>query len=98
MVHVLVTLLVNPDEPEALEAYKERAKAVRDEYGCEVVLRTNVVERLVGDVEEESVRILKFPSSEHVRGWLNDPRYLEIVPLRERGYKKVTVTILEAMM
>ncbi|MBL0387623.1 DUF1330 domain-containing protein [Tumebacillus sp. ITR2] len=95
MVHVLVTLKDNPNEPEALAEYKRRATQIRDEYGAELVLRMNAQERLVGELSEESVRLLKFPSADHVRGWLNDPRYLEIIPLRERGYERVTVTILE---
>ncbi|MBF2068993.1 DUF1330 domain-containing protein, partial [Fischerella thermalis] len=45
--------------------------------------------------EGESIRILKFPSADHVRKWLTDPRYLETVPLRERGYRQVTITLLE---
>ena len=95
MVHVLVTLKDNPHEPEALAEYKRRATLIRDEYGAELVLRMNTVERLVGDLPEESVRLLRFPSADHVRGWLTDPRYVEIIPLRERGYERVTVTILE---
>lgn len=95
MTHVLVTLIANPNELEALEQYKKRAKVIRDEYGSELVLRMNTKERLLGSFEEESIRILKFPSADHVRGWLADPRYLEILPLRERGYRKVTITLLE---
>ncbi|KEO84357.1 DUF1330 domain-containing protein [Tumebacillus flagellatus] len=95
MVHVLVTMKDNPNEPEALAEYKRRATAIRDGYGAELVLRMNVGERLVGALAEESIRLLRFPSADHVRGWLNDPRYLEIIPLREKGYERVTVTILE---
>lgn len=95
MIHVLITLLANPEETKALKEYQRRAKAIRDEYGAETVLRLNAKERLLGSFEEESIRILKFPSANHVRKWLTDPRYLEILPLRERGYRKVTITLLE---
>ncbi|NJN11497.1 MAG: DUF1330 domain-containing protein [Richelia sp. RM1_1_1] len=95
MVHVLVTLIANPDELEALEIYKRQAKAIRDEYGAELVLRLDVKERLLGSFEEESIRILKFPSADHVRKWLTDPRYLKTLPFRDRGYRKVTITLLE---
>ncbi|MBD2434889.1 MULTISPECIES: DUF1330 domain-containing protein [Fischerella] len=95
MVYVLAILTPNPDEPEALENYKRQAKIIRDEYGAELVLRLNVKEQLLGSFEGESIRILKFPSADHVRKWLTDPRYLETVPLRERGYRQVTITLLE---
>ncbi|BDI17089.1 hypothetical protein ANSO36C_28910 [Nostoc cf. commune SO-36] len=95
MVHVLVTLTPNPHASEAAENYKKRAVAIRDEYGAEVVLRMHTKERLLGSFEEESIRILKFPSVEHIRGWLTDPRYLEVLPFRDQAYRKVTITVLE---
>lgn len=95
MVHVLVTLSPNPHASEAAENYKKRAVAIRDEYGAEVVLRMHTKERLLGYFEEESIRILKFPSVEHVRGWLADPRYLEVLLFRDKAYRKVTITVLE---
>jgi uncharacterized protein (DUF1330 family) len=95
MIHVLVTFLENPAELEALEEYRRTAKKIRDEYGAETIMRFNTKERLLGGFEEESVRILKFPSSNHVKNWLSDPRYIKIAPLRERGYLKVTLSILE---
>lgn len=95
MVYVLVTLIPNPNEPEALENYKRQAKAIRDEYGAELVLRMNTKERLLGSFEGDSIRILKFPSADHVQRWLTDPRYLETLPLRDRGYRQVTITLLE---
>ncbi|HEU4962736.1 MAG TPA: DUF1330 domain-containing protein [Bacilli bacterium] len=95
MVQVLITLLANPDEPEALAAYKKQATVIRDSYGAELLFRMNAGARIVGDFAEESVRILQFPSLDHLHGWLNDPRYLEIIPLRDKGYRKVTITVLE---
>ncbi|MFN6518445.1 MAG: DUF1330 domain-containing protein [Nostoc sp. CreGUA01] len=95
MVHVLVTLIPNPQASEAAENYKKRAVAIRDEYGAEVVLRMQAKERLLGSFEEESIRVLKFPSVDHVRGWLTDPRYLEVLPYRDEAYHKVTITVLE---
>jgi len=95
MVHVLVTLTPNYHVSEAAENYKKRARTIRDEYGAELILRMKTKERLLGSFEEESIRILKFPSVEHVRGWLTDPRYLEVLPLRDQAYRKVTITVLE---
>lgn len=95
MIYVLVTMSVNPEETEALKFYKDRAKEIRGEYGVEVVKRFDVIERLAGNFEDESIRILKFPSVEHVKNWLSDPRYLEIIPYRDRGYNNVTVSILK---
>ncbi len=42
------------------------------------------------------MRVLKFPDTSYVHGWLNDPRYLELLPLRERAYKKLSITVLES--
>ena len=95
MVYVLAALTPNSQEPEALESYKEQAKSIRDEYGAELILRLEVTEQLLGSFEGESIRILKFPSADHVRNWLTDPRYLKILPLRDRGYHKVVITLLQ---
>ena len=95
MVDVLVTLTKNPTEKEALQKYKERAKAIRDEYGAKTILRLNVKEKLIGSFEDQSIRVLRFPSVNHVQQWLSDPRYQEVISLRERGYRNVTLSILE---
>ncbi|MEH2360888.1 DUF1330 domain-containing protein [Nostoc sp.] len=98
MVLVLVTFLENTEELKALEEYRSRAKKIRDEYGAETVYRLNIKERFIGNFEEESIRILKFPSIQHLKDWLSDPRYQAIVSLREKGYRKVTLTIIEEVI
>jgi uncharacterized protein (DUF1330 family) len=95
MVYVLITMTPNYLEEESLNEYKEKAKKIRDEYGAEVVLRQNIVEKPIGDLIGESIRLIKFPSKDHVKRWLNDPRYQNIVPLREKGFHSVTLNILE---
>lgn len=95
MIYVLVTFLENPKELKALEEYRQSAKAIRDEYGAETIMRFNLKEKLLGEFEEESIRLLKFPSADHVKQWLSDPRYLKIASLREKGYLRVTLSILE---
>ncbi|MEK8129278.1 DUF1330 domain-containing protein [Paenibacillus filicis] len=94
MVWVLVTMTPNEQEPEALERYKERAKTVRDEYGAKAFRRWDAEERLVGSFPDTSIRLLQFDSEEQVKGWLEDPRYAEVVPDREKAFSSVTVTIL----
>lgn len=94
MVQVLIALTPNPEEQESLNKYREKATLIRDEYGAEVVLRSNIEERMIGNFGYETVRLVKFPSIDHVWGWLNDPRYQEIIPLRDKGYKAVSVVIL----
>ncbi|WP_159886653.1 DUF1330 domain-containing protein [Paenibacillus puerhi] len=94
MVWVLVTMTPNEQEPEALERYKERAKAVRDEYGAQAFRRWDAGERLVGSFPDESIRLLRFDNEEQVKGWLEDPRYAEVIPFREKAFASVTVTLL----
>lgn len=95
MIDVLVTLTKNPAEEKALQEYKKRAKAIRDEYGAKTILRLDVKEKLIGSFKDESIRVLRFPSVNHVQQWLSDPRYKEVISLRERGYHNVTLSILK---
>jgi uncharacterized protein (DUF1330 family) len=94
MVYVLVTLTLGNDS-ESLEKYKETAKRIRDKNGAKVINKFTITDRLVGNFSDESVRLLKFPSREDVYNWLSDPEYMEVIPFREKGYKNVTVSILD---
>ncbi len=44
MVYVLIQMLPNPEEIEALEEYREKAKKIRNEYQCEVLIKADVSE------------------------------------------------------
>ncbi|MNI42335.1 hypothetical protein D3C73_966250 [compost metagenome] len=97
MIFVLVTMTEAEGQLEALQQYKTTATQVRDEYGAKVVSRYEVGERLVGGFADTSVRLLAFDSEEQVKGWLSDERYVEVIPLRERAFRSVTVSVLHSL-
>jgi uncharacterized protein (DUF1330 family) len=90
----IIEMKTDPKETEALEFYKEVAKTVRDEYGAQVLLRSDVKKTLIGTQGAETVRVIAFPSEESIHNWLNDPRYLAVKPLRDKAFSYLTLSIL----
>lgn len=93
--YVLVSMTHNPEEKDALENYKEVAKKVRDENGAKVVFKHDIEENLIGNSEGKSVRILEFPTEQHVHNWLSDPRYSAVKPLRDKAFTYLSLSILK---
>jgi len=93
---VLVTMTNNPAELESLNEYKSVAKKVRDENGARVLFSGELNNDVIGYSSGKSIRILEFPSEAAVFNWLNDPRYMAVIPLREKAFTNLSLNILQS--
>ena len=81
-----VYLIVNVDvrDPAAYEEYKAGVPALIAKHGGEYLVRGGRVEVMEGDWRPKRVAVLKFPSNEAARRFLDDPEYAPLKTLRQR--------------
>lgn len=81
-----VYLIVNVDvrDPAAYEEYKAGVPALIRKHGGEYLVRGGQVDVLEGEWRPKRVAVIKFPSSEAVHAFRNDPEYAGLMALRHR--------------
>jgi len=81
-----VYLIVNIDvrDAAAYEEYKAAVPALIQKHGGEYLVRGGKVVVLEGDWRPKRVAMLKFPTSEAVHAFQNDPEYAGLKALRHR--------------
>lgn len=70
-------------DPEAYEAYREKAPAVIAEYGGRYLVRGGQAEALEGEWPVERLVILEFPDKTRARAFYESEAYQALVPLRQ---------------
>ena len=94
MVQVVASLSINPEEPEAVEAYFAVAMPLIEKAGAKVVQKIEVGEVVVGEQPSEMVMLVEYPSYEAVEGVFKSPEYRAIIPKREKAFLKYNVCIV----
>ena len=64
-------------DPAGYEDYKSQAGATVEKFGGEYVVRGGKCETLEGAWNPKRIVVLKFPSSERAKAWLNSDEYRE---------------------
>ncbi|NIO05693.1 MAG: DUF1330 domain-containing protein [Proteobacteria bacterium] len=92
-----VTMIIagwfDPDHAEERTQYIEAAGSIFKKYGSGMVTSYLPTETLVGDFKPDAVALLEWPSAEACRRAFADPEYEKLIPLRDKGLKKVTYTV-----
>jgi uncharacterized protein (DUF1330 family) len=81
-----VYLIVNVDvkDPAAYEEYKTGVPALIRKHGGEYLVRGGKIDVLEGEWPLQRVSVIKFPSSDAVYAFRNDPDYAGLMALRHR--------------
>ena len=95
-VSLVVTATPNPDETQATQDYLQQALPMLLSAGGEILFRGKVTETLVGPSDYAAAMVMQFPSADAARSVFASDEYAAIVPLRERGFKAMSITIAEA--
>ncbi len=91
---IVVTAIPNPEAMEDVKTYLTKVIPILVGYGGELVLRGKASKAVVGDINFGMVMIMKFDSEEIVENAFTSPEYKELIPYREKGFKKMDVIIL----
>jgi uncharacterized protein (DUF1330 family) len=87
---------VDVTEPDGYGEYKKLAAAAVALYGGVYIARGGKTESLEGGWESQRLVILKFPSIEQAKTWLNSPEYAPARELRHK-YAKSKMIVVEGV-
>jgi uncharacterized protein (DUF1330 family) len=91
-----VIVEVEVTDPVGYEDYKKLAPPAVALYGGEYLARGGKNEALEGGWQAERLVILKFPSVENAKAWLNSPEYAPARELRHQ-YAKSRMVVVEGV-
>lgn len=86
---------LDPNEPEAFEAYASAAPALLMEAGGKVRCRMKVIESLVGENAPQTVFMVDFDSAETVKNMFASAEYKALIPHREKAFAKLEFFLAE---
>ena len=79
-----VIVEIDIHDPVGYEEYKKQASTTVFKYGGEYIVRGGKAELLEGDPQPQRIVVLKFPSTDKAREWLNCEEYREPRKLRHK--------------
>jgi uncharacterized protein (DUF1330 family) len=92
---VLVQGNPRPEGKEQLAQYQRTARNVIGRHGGEVVARGSTLGKLHGARQWQFAVVLRFPDEASVDAWYNDPEYVQVLPLRERGFAELEINLYQ---
>ena len=94
MVQVVASLSINPDEPEAVDAYFGVAMPLIEKVGAKVLQKIEVGEAVIGEQPSELVMLVEYPDYESIERVFESIEYQAIIPTREKAFLKYNVRIV----
>ena len=90
-----VYLIVDVDakDPAALERYRAEVPAFIRKHGGEYLVRGGTFEVLEGDWQPSRLVLFRFPDTQSVKKFINDPEYQPLKALRHRVAKTSMVVV-----
>ncbi len=79
----------NPNQQESLQAYLSQAPSIVKQHGGVPVATYDVETALDGKDGPAVFAVISFPSRDAISAFFDDPSYLAIVPLRDRGFSHI---------
>lgn len=92
---VLVQGNPRPDAGEVMQQYSQVARETIGRHGGEIIARGSGAGALAGERHFRVGIVIRFPDKEKAEGWYNDPDYQGVLPLRERAYSEIEVTLYQ---
>lgn len=89
-----IVATVNITDPERFQLYVQGIADLSEKHGGESIVRGHVQETLVGDcVDGERVIVSRFPTADHVRGYIHSAEY-QAAAQHRIGAADVTMRLL----
>ena len=82
-------------DPEKFQEYGQKAGGTLAPHGGELLLRGLKDSVLAGDVDHQTVGVIKFPNQDALMAWFHSDAYQMIVPLRDKAAEMTIVTYSE---
>lgn len=94
---LIVTSTINPDEMESLQAYVQSVMPMLLEIGGKVIKRTKITDVYFGEKPAEMLLVMDFPSKQTLKDLFDSEAYRAVIPLRNKGFRKVDILFAEEM-
>lgn len=91
MIEVVASLTINPEEPEALQAYFNVAQKLIDKVGARVVQKIELGDDVIGEKASELLMLVEYADQEAVNRVFQSDEYQSIIPEREKAFLKYNV-------
>jgi glyoxylase-like metal-dependent hydrolase (beta-lactamase superfamily II) len=94
---LVVTAVPNPEGMEEMQKYLKGVVPVLVGNGGEILVRAKADKAVVGDVNFGMILVMSFASKGAIETTFESDEYKALIPLRDKGFKKMDVTIVDAM-
>jgi len=94
---LLVTMVADPDQPEALQQYVQEAVPMFQAAGGQLIKRLQVKATLKGTETFKVATIMDFPDAATIESLFASEAYEKLIPLRDKAFKEITIQIAEAI-
>ncbi len=93
-VQVVACIAINPDEPEALQAYFDATLPLLEEVGARVLQRLDITDVVVGQKMGETLMVVEYPDLGALDRVFESDRYKAIIPMRDKAFSTYNVSVL----
>lgn len=83
----------NFDQKEAMMEYSSKAGELIKKLGGTIVSKHSVTKSILGENPPSFILIAEFPNEETIVTLFESKEYKELIPIREKGFKSVTLYI-----
>jgi len=90
---VFLIVDVDAQDPSALERYRAEVPAFIRKHGGEYLVRGGAFEVLEGDWRPSRLVLFRFPDTQSVKAFIDDPEYRPLKALRHRVAKTSMVVV-----
>lgn len=94
---IVVTAVFNPEQMQAAQEYMQRAIPMLIDGGGEIIRRVKVTRSVIGENKNSAFLVMDFPSENAVDAIFSSEAYVEIIPLRDRGFKSLDIVCASPM-
>ena len=91
---VVACVTINPDEPEALEAYFNVTLPLLEEVGAKVIQTMEIGVPVVGEPIGEKLMLVEYPDEDALDRVFSSEAYTSIIPSRDKAFLSYRVSIL----
>lgn len=93
---LIVNARVNPEHPEALKNYTEKATPLFKQAGGQPVGRYKVDEQILGEYTPDIVVVMEFPDNDSIKRVFDSEPYKALIPDREKAFHSLEIFIGKA--
>ncbi|NOZ08699.1 MAG: DUF1330 domain-containing protein [FCB group bacterium] len=94
---LVVTAIPNPEAMDDMQTYLKRVGPILMSHGGSMVYRGKTNKALAGNVTFGMLLVMNFDSTETIENLFASPEYQELIPYRNKGFKKIDIVISSAL-